>query len=426
MRIFPRSVPGRIAALVAVVMVVIGVAVYTPLFGSSSTTIVAYFSRTTGLYTGDDVRVLGVHVGTVTSIDPQGTQVRVELDIEDGQKIPAGAKAAIVAPSLVSGRFVQVAPAYVSGPTMADGGLIPQTRTAVPIEFDEVKKQLTELAKALGPKGVGGPKGSLRTVIAVAEKNLSGGTAGNLRTSLAAMSRAADTLSSSRGDLFSTVRNLNSFIHNLVLNDAAIRRFSGQLTTLSGTLADNKAQLATAVDSLDQALGLVTTFVKSNTGKLGTTVKDLGELAYTVAQKNEALAGILQNAPFSAGDFYNTIQYQAVNGRASLNNLQGAAQLICGAVLGVGGTAETCKTAIGPLLDTLGLGKIPGAPGVPLPGASAAGSGSGSAKSATPKRGPDLLGTVTGLLGGTLGGGSGKTSNSGGGLLGILLPGGGK
>ncbi|MER2240731.1 MlaD family protein, partial [Rhodococcus sp. (in: high G+C Gram-positive bacteria)] len=43
--------------------------------------VTAYFTSTTGLYVGDDVRVVGVDVGRVTEIAPQGDRMRVELKL---------------------------------------------------------------------------------------------------------------------------------------------------------------------------------------------------------------------------------------------------------------------------------------------------------------------------------------------------------
>src|SRR6185312_12591347 len=60
----------------------------------------------------------------------------------------------IVAQNLISARYVQLTPAYRQGdgPKMADGAVIPVDRTAVPVEWDEVKTQLMRLATELGPK----------------------------------------------------------------------------------------------------------------------------------------------------------------------------------------------------------------------------------------------------------------------------------
>ena len=73
-------------------------------------------------------------------------------------RVAADARAVIVAQNLVSARFVGLTPSGGVGPTIPDGAVIPLSRTAVPVEWDEVKEQLARLATDLGPAGpVEGP-----------------------------------------------------------------------------------------------------------------------------------------------------------------------------------------------------------------------------------------------------------------------------
>ena len=58
------------------------------------------------------MRVSGVKVGTIKSIQPQGTQAKMTLKVDRGVPIPADAKAVIVASNLVAARYVQLTPAY--------------------------------------------------------------------------------------------------------------------------------------------------------------------------------------------------------------------------------------------------------------------------------------------------------------------------
>ena len=154
----PRSRLTAVAAVVLVGLVVAGAAllVRNTFFGPR--TITAYFTTATAIYPGDEVRVSGVKVGTIKSIQPQGTQAKMTLKVDHGVSVPADAKAVIVASNLVAARYVQLSPAYRdSGPVMRDGAVIPVERTAVPVEWDEVKAQLMRLATDLGPKsGVSG------------------------------------------------------------------------------------------------------------------------------------------------------------------------------------------------------------------------------------------------------------------------------
>ena len=84
-------------AVVLTVLIVAGAGaiVRGTFFGPAAVTV--YFTSATGIYTGDEVRVAGVEVGTVTGIEPAGGQARMKLSVERGVPIPADAKAVIVA-----------------------------------------------------------------------------------------------------------------------------------------------------------------------------------------------------------------------------------------------------------------------------------------------------------------------------------------
>ena len=116
-------------------------------------TVTAHFVAATAIYPGDQVRVAGVKVGTIAAIEPQGAEIKMTLTVNHRVRIPADVKAVIVAQNLVSARYVQLTPAYrKSGPTLPDRKAdIPIDRTAVPVEWDEVKTQLNRLATELGP-----------------------------------------------------------------------------------------------------------------------------------------------------------------------------------------------------------------------------------------------------------------------------------
>lgn len=322
---------------------------------SGDTTINAYFSNADGLYTGDDVKVLGVAVGKITDIHPEASDVRVTLRVNDGVKIPAGADAAIVSPSLVSGRYVQLAPAYTGGAVMQDGASISVDRTAVPLSFDDVKSQLTQLSSTLAPQGSASQP--LRDTINGLQANLRAGNADALRNAIQGLQTTATTLSDGRGDLFSTIANLNSFTRNLAINDAAVSGFTHELSSVSAVLAANRRELTQAVATLAQALGSTGDFLKTNRARINTSIKDLNLLGAALADRSNQLAGVLHVAPTAVIDLYNVIENQAITGRASLTGLKDPAQLICGAVLGAGGTAQQCRDALSSLLALQSLTK---------------------------------------------------------------------
>ena len=127
-----------------------------------------------------------------------------------------------MSPSLVSGRFVQFEPVYTGGDRLEDGAMIALEKTAVPVTFDDVKQQLTDLATTLGPDK-GRRDGPLAVAITAIEKGLRDGNSTELRRAVTELRGAATALSDGRSDLFGTIRNLNTFTKNLALNDAALR-----------------------------------------------------------------------------------------------------------------------------------------------------------------------------------------------------------
>lgn len=326
---------------------------------SSSTSLHAYFSSAEGLNIGDDVKVLGVRVGEITDIENTPDGVYVSMTVDSDQPIPADASAAIVSPSLVSGRFVQFEPVYTGGKRLEDGATISLEDTAVPVTFDDVKQQLTDLATTLGPNN-GNQNGALSEAITAIEKGLRNGNSTDLREAITELQSAATALSDGRSDLFSTIENLNTFTKNLALNDAALRGFTTELDDVSGVLAENRSNLTGAIRDLATVLNSVDRYFTKHRGRIKASVADLNVLAATLADRSNELAGILHVAPFPIVGLSNTVQNEAITGRATLSGLDNVAQLVCGAILGASGTSEQCTTALQPLLGLLGLSTIGG------------------------------------------------------------------
>jgi len=125
-------------------------------------TVVGYFANSNGLFVGDEVRILGVAVGKVERIEPLPGRAKITFWFDRRYPVPADANAVILSPTLVSARAIQLTPAYSSGPTLNDGAVLPQSRTAVPVEWDDLRQQLQKLTATLQPTQPGGvaPLGS--------------------------------------------------------------------------------------------------------------------------------------------------------------------------------------------------------------------------------------------------------------------------
>src|SRR5262249_6524860 len=132
----------RIAFAVVLVLTLLG-GVGVLLWPSGGrTNVVAYLDNANGIFVGDDVVILGVAVGKIDKIEPQPDRVKVSFWYDDKYKVPADAKAVVLSPSLVTVRALQLTPAYTGGPAMANGAELPLSRTAVPVEWDDLRAQI--------------------------------------------------------------------------------------------------------------------------------------------------------------------------------------------------------------------------------------------------------------------------------------------
>ncbi|GAA6524278.1 MCE family protein [Intrasporangium sp. DVR] len=339
------------------------------------TTLSADFTRAVGLYPGSDVRILGVKVGQVDAVEPQGRHVHVTFSVDGRHRIPADAKAAIVAPSLVSDRYVQLLPVWSGGPQLADGTRIPLSRTAVPVELDRVSQSLDDLMVALGPDGAN-RDGALSALLETSAANLDG-NGDRFHQTVRDLSAAVTTLSDHRGDVFGTVKNLQTFTTMLADNNAAVRRLNSDLATVALQLREERDNLRGALEHLGVALDEVSTFVKDNRSLIKADVDGLVSVTSSLVEQRQALAEALENAPAALSNLSNAYHPETgtLDTRNNAKGLDDPVLLLCSILTGPtrSGNSRLCdrlKAELEPRLPrpaALPEGSVPG--GRPGPGA---------------------------------------------------------
>ncbi len=321
---------AKVAIALVVVVAVLLAGVLWWLFNRLTTTkITAYFDRSVGIYEGSDVRILGVPVGSVDSVEPQGDQVKIVMSVDRKYDVPAGARAAQITPSIVSDRYIQLTPVYTDGPKMPRNGTIPRDRTVTPVEVDELYKSITELSDALGPKGANAD-GAVNDLVRTGAANLAGNGEA-LANSLTQLSRAARYLSDARGDIFDTVKNLQAFVTMLAQNDQQVRQFNVQLADLSTFLANEREDLGAALHLLSIALGDVARFIDDNRDLIASNAEGLTTLTKTLADQRNDLAALLPVLPLALSNLINVHNAESgtLDMRANFTDLQDPFGVVC-------------------------------------------------------------------------------------------------
>ncbi|WP_315770651.1 MCE family protein [Rhodococcoides kroppenstedtii] len=361
--IVERRLPVR-AVGVAVLLIVAAVVSYTVVPLATTTRITVEFARTTGLYPGDDVKLMGVTVGSVDEIRPRGDRVEVDLSVDDHYRVPADAKAVLVSPSLVTARFVQLAPAWIEGEALSTGDRIPLERTAIPVEWDRITEQLDRVSRALAPDG-GTDSRPLGALVDAAEATLDG-RGETVAATVRSLSDALRTLSDGRTDLYAVVRNLQVFASALAASDRQIVQVNDTLASVSTALTDDGDEVGAALVSLDAAVADVTRFARSSTTALTGTATELQSVVAELAAQRDGIAQILHVAPTALSNLNNIYQpaHNAIVSSLAPNNFATPADFVCSAIaaaeqVGAQEGSELCLRYLGPLLRTLAFEYLP-------------------------------------------------------------------
>ncbi len=357
-----RALKANPAVAVVAVLVLLVAALLFLLPGSDVKTVTADFPRAVSLYEGSEVKILGVAVGKVDEVRPIGTKVRVKFHYDGKYKVPANAKAAVISPSIVGDRFIQLTPVYRGGGILADNARLGVDRTATPLELDQIFGSINDLNKALGPDGANKPDetgtGALTRLLDSTARNF-GGQGVQFNATLKNLSKLTKTLADNKDELFGTVAEVENFTSTLAANDSTVRRFNESLASGAGLLADEREELAAVLRNLSVALTEVRGFVAENRQALTTNIKGLNQISKTFVKNRKALEASLRYAPNALNNLalaYNetsgTLDTRANVGE-TVNQLSAKPSVVACAL---------APDACGPLtqlLGVLGLGRAP-------------------------------------------------------------------
>jgi len=348
---------ARLGLAVALALVLIGgiVAVARSASGVGHTKVVAYFDNSNGIFVGDNVVILGIPVGKIDKIEPQPDGVKMSFWYDEKYKVPADAKAVILSPSLVTIRSVQLTPAYTGGPAMADNTVIPRERTAVPVEFDDLRKQLEKLTQTLQPTQPGGVS-TLGAAVNSLAANLRG-QGSNIRDSIVKLSQAVSALGDHSDDLFTTFKNLATLVSALKDSTGLLRQLNQNLAAVTGPLANDPNEVGSAVKDLNDVVGDVTSFVADNREALGTTSDRLASVSQAATESLDDIKQLLHVLPPFVQNFVNLYHpsQAALAGDFTYANFASPIQFLCSGVqaasrLGAEQSAKLCAQYLAPII----------------------------------------------------------------------------
>jgi phospholipid/cholesterol/gamma-HCH transport system substrate-binding protein len=351
----PRNARTGLAIVLALVLVAGIVVVARSTANIGRTHVVAYFDNSNGVFPGDPVFVLGVPVGAIDTIEPQPQRAKITFWFDDEYKVPADVKAVILSPQLITSRAIQLTPAYTSGPQLRAGAVIPQERTAVPMEWDDFREQLEKLSDSLQPTQPGGVS-PLGAFINTTADNLRGQGA-NIRDTVIQLSQAFSALGDHSDDIFSTIKNLAILVSALHSSSDLMAQLNRNLASVTALLADDPNEIGRAVSDIRTAATEVKDFVAENREALGTTSEKLASVSQALVDSLDDVKQTLHVAPNAFQNFINIYEpaHASVTGLLALNNFANPISFLCGAIqaasrLGAEQSSKLCVQYLAPIV----------------------------------------------------------------------------
>jgi phospholipid/cholesterol/gamma-HCH transport system substrate-binding protein len=250
--------------------------------------ITAYFTKAIGLFENSDVDILGVPVGKVTEVVPEGTSVRVEMEIDSKYKIEKSSEtfAQIVPISVISDRYVQLGPVFQDeGEFLADGDVLDTSVTQIPAELDDVFKQLKKLLDAIEP-GKEGEPGALGDLIVQLNQTLDNRER-DLQGTLIHGAELTDTLADAQEDLSGILINLDNLFTKLASRANSMSELNRNFALVMTALAESRSDLEGTLSNLADMTTEVGDLVTQHGDRLGRDLTLASNITSTVL-KNRA------------------------------------------------------------------------------------------------------------------------------------------
>ncbi|MEZ5213046.1 MCE family protein [Gordonia sp. PP30] len=276
-------------------------------------TYTAYFTSAAGLYPGNDVAVLGMPVGRITKLEPQGTRVKVEMAVDSNISIPQDATAAIVNTSIVTTRHIELTPAYTGGAKIPAGGTV--AHTAAPVEIGTLFDSIDSLVENL--KGTPDGDKPIADLVDIAS-GIADGNGERLRNALTALEKAARLGAGNADAIGSIIKNIGELSSALTANYPKMLAFSNSVTQVSEMLGEQSPGLDATLANVNQTLANTSAFLQDNKGTMGSAFTQLASLASNLSDYSRELVDTVDMGPLLFQNLSNSVSAEQGAWRAQV------------------------------------------------------------------------------------------------------------
>lgn len=236
----------------------------------------AEFADGAGVNAENQVRVAGIKVGIVKSIELAGDRVLITMEIDNGTEIPNDADAEIKLATLLGTKFIDIE-AKGGGPYLEDGDMIPLERTSVPYEIYQASNQGTNVLEGLDGPALNKMLVELTKVTRIAKEEVG--------EALSGLNELGSGLNSKEEELRSLLAGANDLTGVLSDEGPDIVRLIDSSNKVLGSIARKREKVQSLLAVTNEMAASLTDLIHDNRGNLDSILTDLHK-ALVVLDKN--------------------------------------------------------------------------------------------------------------------------------------------
>jgi len=250
----------------------------------------AVFSDATGVVKGDDVRIAGVKVGTVSDVEVvDDTQALVSFSVDEGTSLSQATNAAIRYRNLVGQRYISLSQGIGGSDSLDEGARIPIEQTKPALDLTVLFNGFKPLFQALSPDDLNKLSYEIVQVFQ--------GEGGTLESLLASTASVTGTLADRDQVIGDLLENLDYVLDHIADRDDQLSALIISFRDLvSGLRQDREAILGT-LDEISQLSVQTADLVKGIRPPFVEDIKQLRRLATNIDDNKAELDRALQVLP---------------------------------------------------------------------------------------------------------------------------------
>ncbi|WP_326796383.1 MCE family protein [Streptomyces sp. NBC_01808] len=251
----------------------------------------ARFTDVTGLVEGDSVRVAGVKVGEVESIELSGRRyARVEFTVREGRELPASVNASVKYLNMVGQRYIDLEQGEGPvGRSLAPGGTIPLERTRPALDLTELFNGFQPLFQGLSPRDTNQLANEIVQVL-----QGQGGTVDSLVETVGSLT---STLAAKDQVIGEVIDNLTEVVETVNTREKEFNDLLVTLQDLVSGFSDDRKPLFRAVDAMGELTATTAGLVRDGRAPLKEDIHQAGRVAGRLADNVPLVEEFLEQTP---------------------------------------------------------------------------------------------------------------------------------